>query len=68
MLKAFVKNRTEILLVSKTKLDDSSPIGQFRIDGFVPSCRLDRNKKGGGIIVYIREEVPSKALTDVNLA
>ena len=67
MLKEFVKNRTDILLVSKAKLDDSS-IGQFMVDGFVPPYRLDRNKKGGGIILYIREEVPSKALTDTNLA
>ena len=68
MLKAFVKNRTDILLASKTKLDDSYPIRQFRVDGFVPLYRLDRNKKGRGIILYIREEVPSKALTDINLA
>ena len=29
--------------------------------------RLDRNKNGGGIIIYVREDIPTKILTKHNL-
>ena len=61
MLKAFIKNRIDILLVSETKIDDSCPFLQFCVDGFILPCRLDRNQKRGGIILYIREEISFKA-------
>ena len=31
------------------------------------SCRLDRNRNGGGIFVYVREDIPTKILTKHNL-
>ena len=37
-------------------------MSQFHIEGFKPPIRLDRNAYGGGIIVYIRENIPSKLL------
>ena len=54
-----------IFLVSGTKLNDTFPEGQFHINGFSRPYRLDRTDKGGGIILFIREHVPSKW---VNLA
>ena len=44
MLKTIVKNQINILLVSKTKLDDSFPKCQLCIDGFTTPYRLDRNE------------------------
>ena len=41
-------------MVSETKLDDSLPVSQFNVDGFSTPFRLDRNKNGRGIILYIR--------------
>ena len=52
----------EILMISETKLDDSFPKGQFIIKGFSEPYRLDRNSKGGGIMLLIREDIPSKLL------
>ena len=49
------------------KLDASFPIGQFFINGFSSSFRLDRDRNGSGILLYIRENIPSKLLTIENI-
>ena len=46
----------DIICVDETKLNSSYPDCQFHIDGFqFPPFRRDRNKYGGGKIVYVRE-------------
>ena len=52
----------DILMASETKIDDSFSTSQFVISGFSTPFRLDRNAKGGGILVYIREYIPAKLL------
>ena len=49
-------------MVSETKVDDSFPIGNFLIHGFSPPYRVDRDSKGGGTMLYIREDIPSNLL------
>ena len=46
-------------MISETKLDYSFPMGQFLIDNFSKPIRLERNKNGGGILLYIREDILS---------
>ena len=60
-------NKADNLLISETKLDSSFPLNQFHIDGFTTPYRLDRNQNGGGIMLYIRDDIPSKSLTDIKL-
>ena len=67
ILKETVTNKVDILLISETKLDCSFPLNQFHIDGFTNPYRLDRNQNGGGIMLYIREGIPSKSLTEIKL-
>ena len=50
-------------MISESKLDDSFPHGQFLIDGFHTPFRFDRNKNGGGILLYVREDIPAKILS-----
>ena len=38
------------------------PAGQFHIHGFSEPYRFDRNGNGGGILMYIREDIPSKLI------
>ena len=45
-------------MISETKIDDSFPIANFLIDGFSQPSRLDRNFSGGGIMLYLREDIP----------
>ena len=51
------------LAISETKLDDSFPAGQFRIPGYASPFRLDLNQNGGGILVFVREDIPVKFLS-----
>ena len=56
-----IKNNIDILLLSETKIDSSFPAAQFHIDGFT-IYRHDRNEIGDGLILYVREDVPSTLL------
>ena len=49
-------------MVSETKLDDTFPTTQFLIEGFSDPLRLDRNRHGGGILFYTRDDLPCKEL------
>ena len=61
-LKFLIKGKVDILIVSETKIDDSFPSSQFSIEGFSTPFRLDRNHEGGGIIIYVREDIPCKEI------
>ena len=63
MLREIVQDKVDILLVSETKVDPSFPSSQFAIKGFSVPFRLDRNSSGGGIMLFVREEIPSKLLS-----
>ena len=61
----YVGNNLDILVVSETKIDDTFPESQFLIEGFSTPYRLDRTAKGGGISLYIRQDMRSKYLTKI---
>ena len=62
-LKEFVMGKIDILIISETKLDQTFPTGQFLMHGYSDPFRLDRTAHGGGILIFIREDIPSKLLT-----
>ena len=51
-----------VSIVTETKLDDSFQEVQFCIDGFSIPYRLDRNMNGGGFMIYVRDDIPTKML------
>ena len=55
-----IMGNIDILMISETKLDSSFPIGQFLINSYSEPFRIDRNNQGGGIMLYVREDIPSK--------
>ena len=57
-----VRGNVDVLMVSETKTDFSFLTGKFLIHGFSPPYRLDRDSKDGGIMSYIREDIPSNFL------
>ena len=61
-LKSLVKDKVDILCITESKLDKSFPKGQFEMAGYKSPIRLDRDKSGGGLIIYIREDIPAKTL------
>ena len=54
----------DLLLVSETNLDDSFPTAQFLMSGFCKPYRLDYCSNGGDLLLYIREDIPSRLLTE----
>ena len=56
----------DIITIQETKLDSSFPSEQFMLAGYSKPYRLDRNREGGGVLIYVREDIPSKQLTKHN--
>ena len=59
-LKETVTSYVDILLTTESKLDNSFPTPQFQLNGFSSPYRLEKNVHGGGILLYVREDTPSK--------
>ena len=53
-------------MISETKIHDTFPHSQFFIEGFSTLYRLDRESNGGGILLYVREDIPSKLIAIEN--
>ena len=61
-LKLIIEKNIDILVITETKIDSSFRSSHFIIEGFSMPFRCDRNRLGGGVIVYVRNDVPSKQL------
>ena len=59
-----IGNNLDALLISETKLDGTSPTAQFLLDGFKKPYRLDRCSKGGGLLLFVRDDISSRLLTE----
>ena len=55
-----------ILLISETKRDDSFPSSQFLFDGFWKPYSLDKCSDDDGILLYIRDDIPSRRFSNSN--
>ena len=66
MLKEVVDNKIDVLLISETKLDNTFPLNQFILEGFTPPYSLDRTTHGGGLMLFVREDIPSKLLPNID--
>ena len=54
----------DIFAISETKLDDSFPLSQFSVTDF-SIHRKDRNRHGGGIMLYVRSNIPHRRRIDL---
>ena len=59
-LKEIVLEYIDVLVITETKLDDTFPNAQFLVPGFFKPFHLDSNWKLGGVMIYVRENIPSK--------
>ena len=60
-IKPIISPNFDIFLVSETKLDESFPNNQFSISGY-RMFRQDRNCFGGGLCIYVKENIASNQL------
>ena len=61
-MKFIVTGNFDILVITESKLDRSFPANQFIIEGFSPPFRADRDSKGGGVLIYAREDIACREL------
>ena len=62
-----VHGNIDILILTETKLDVTFPEKQFIIPGYKKPYRKDRNGNGGGVMIYVREDIPSDILLKHNI-
>ena len=62
-LKSMIQGYVDIFVISETKINESFPSDQFKINGYFTPLRVDRNMTGGSLIIYIRSDIPHKILT-----
>ena len=62
-LKLLIKGNIDILVLTESKLDNTFPLQQFAIEGYSMPFRLDNSATSGGVIIYVREDIPSRELT-----
>ena len=63
----FIKDTFDIFLLSESKRDSSFPDNQLSILGY-RIVRKDRDKNGGGLLLYIRQDIPFKIIQNSSLA
>ena len=62
-------NVLDLVFFSESKLDSSFPPSQFSVPGFRdPPFRADRNRNGGGLIAYIRSDIPCRRRYDIEMS
>ena len=52
-----VSGEVDLLMISETKIDESFPRSQFVIKGFRDPFLIDQDVHGGGILLYVREDI-----------
>ena len=57
-----INQNIDIICLAETKLDNSFPTSRFLVPGYTSPYRLDINSKSGGLLVYIKETIPTKEL------
>ena len=62
VLSDLIIGNIDIFLITESKIDDTFPTSQFKIFGYHLPYRKDRSKCGGGVLLYVREDIPSKLL------
>ena len=54
------KQKTDILLVYETKVDDIFPLAQFCVERYSTLFKLGRTYKGEGLLLHAKDDIPSK--------
>ena len=58
-LKELVLNHVDFSILTETKLEDYFPNSKFSVDEFSEPFRIDKAKSVGGIMIYVRDDIPS---------
>ena len=59
-LQQVICDSVDILTIAETKIDYSFPTAQFRLANYHTPYRLGISNKSGGILVYIKSNIPTR--------
>ena len=62
MLSEMIKGFMNVFMISGTRLNDSFSGGQFFTKHYHTPFRFDWNGNGGGILIYVRDDIPTKVI------
>ena len=54
-----IKGNINVVVISEIKIDDSFPLENVLVGGISKPYRLHRVSLGGGILLYVREDIPT---------
>ena len=57
LLSFLIGAKVDILSISETKIDGTFPTSQFLMSGYSNVYRLDWNDKGGGIMLFVKDNL-----------
>ena len=63
MLASQVEGSADVVMITETKLDDTFPADQFVLEGFSKPFRIDHSKNGGGILLFVRDDIPARLIS-----
>ena len=63
VFKELILNETDVFLMSESKLNNIYPNAQFQVERY-RLFRKDRNKYGGGIILFVKENIPARIINE----
>ena len=58
------KYSIDVLAISESKLDDTIPSDLILIPGYHEPIRRDRNRNGGGCVIYVASHLPFKQIVE----
>ena len=61
-----ILGKIDILVITETKTDSTFPLNQFAMQCYSKPYRFDRNRNGGGVFIYVREDISSRELKTRN--
>ena len=59
-----IDSNIDVLVIGETKRDSSFPNSQLEVDGYKSPFWKDRNSNRGGLLMYVRDDIPSCELSD----
>ena len=57
-IRTIIPDNLDIMVFNETKIDASYPDAELLIRGFRKPFRKDRNAWGGGVLIYVRSDLP----------
>ena len=60
-----IDGKVDIFLISETKIDGTFPTSQFLMTGYSNVYRLDRNDKGGGTMLFVKDNLITFPVSEI---